>query len=87
MWLKIFIGSLLAGNAAAGIFLLNSAYKQTKLFRITDEERDSKYPAWRRTDNDKLNSYPVMALLASTVLIPRILMFWICVLMQFFICW
>ena len=37
-------------NALVGILLFEWCYKVTKPIREVDEERDSKYPAFRRID-------------------------------------
>jgi hypothetical protein len=37
-------------NAILGIYILNWAWKQIKPIRMQDEERDSQFPPFRRTD-------------------------------------
>jgi len=55
--------------------------KSTKQIRNTVEERDSKYPAWRRLDNHKIN-IPLMVMAATTILIPRFIAIVGCFVMQ-----
>lgn len=41
---------LLIAYMLSGIFMFEWAYKEMKVFREVNEERDSKYPAYRRLD-------------------------------------
>lgn len=55
-WLVYFI----IGYMALGLFIFEWAWKKTKPMRIPNEERDSKYPAFRRLDKkwNKIKYYP-----------------------------
>ena len=61
-------------NAVIGVILFEYAWGATKRHRQVDEERDKRYPAFRRLDVPKWNKilmYPA----AATVLVPRCLLF------------
>ena len=51
MWWQI----LIILNALVGLALFEYAWKFTARHRIIDEERDKKFPAWRRNDAQKWN--------------------------------
>ena len=61
-------------NAVIGVVLLEYAWSGTKRHRQVDEERDKRFPAFRRLDLPKWNKmimYPV----AATILLPRFILF------------
>lgn len=64
---------LLILNAICGLSLLAYTYKKTKSVRSKIEERDSKYPAWRRPDTANFNLCALIPA-AATILIPRIIL-------------
>ena len=69
-WLII----VLAVNAFLGFLLIETVLRSTKRFRTVDEERDSKFPAWRRHDSQmwtRAKLYPG----ALTIMIPRLIAF------------
>ena len=46
--------TLLIFNALIGVILLEWALFKTRRIRVKDEERDSRFPAWRRHGLDRM---------------------------------
>ena len=64
-------------NALIGLAIFEHAWKFTARHRKIDEERDKKFPAWRRHDAPKWNKF-TLYLGAITVLPIRCIGFIIC---------
>ena len=70
----MFLTVLLIINAVLGLIMFEYAWGATKRHRQVDEERDKRFPAFRRLDVPRWNKmlmYPA----AATILVPRCMLF------------
>jgi hypothetical protein len=62
-------------NIAAGTFILEWSWNRMSRVRAVDEDRDSQFPAFRRTDVHTWVKWKFLPLAASTIFIRMVIAF------------